>query len=93
MRASIRPKKISTSGRATEVESTRSCGAWKVATLSESEWRSAAAETLGANGSWTWTMSKGRAISGRLTGSALPIRTTSVPAPRQLLAEAGRRTR
>ena len=30
-----RPKKISTSGRATWVESTRSCGAWKVATLSE----------------------------------------------------------
>ena len=35
VRASIRPKKISTSGRATWVESTRSCGAWKVATLSE----------------------------------------------------------
>ena len=57
MRASIRPKKISTSGRATWVDSTRSCGAWKVATFSESEWRSAAAETLGANGSCTWTMS------------------------------------
>ena len=35
VRASMRPKKISTSGRATWVESTRSCGAWKVATLSE----------------------------------------------------------
>ena len=35
VRASRRPKKISTSGRATWVERTRSCGAWKVATLSE----------------------------------------------------------
>ena len=79
VRASIRPKKISTSGRATWVERTRSCGAWKVATLSEKEWRSAAEETLGANGSWTWTMSNGVAFSSFLTGSPVPIRSTSWP--------------
>ena len=50
VRASRRPKKISTSGRATWVERTRSCGAWKVATLSEKEWRSAAEETLRREG-------------------------------------------
>ncbi len=79
MRASIRPKKISTNGRATWVESTRSCGAWKVATLSEKEWRSAAEGALGANGSWTWTMSSGRDFSSRLTGSPVAIRSTSCP--------------
>ncbi len=79
MRASIRPKKISTSGRATWVERTRSWGAWKVATLSEKEWRSAAEETLGANGSWTWTRSSSRELSSRLTGSPVPIRSTSWP--------------
>ncbi len=67
MRASSRPKKISTSGRATWVESTRSCGAWKVATLSAEEWRRAVEETRGANGSWTWTMSAVEARSSFLT--------------------------
>ena len=79
MRASSRPKKISTRGRATWVERTRSCGAWKVATLSEWEWRSAAEETLGANGSWTWTMSTSLEPSRRLTGSPAAIETTSWP--------------
>ena len=58
VRASSRPKKISTSGRATCVESTRSDGSWKLPTLSERECRSATDAALGANGSWTWTMSK-----------------------------------
>ena len=40
--------------RATCVESTRSAGAWNVPTLSAREWRSAADDALGANGSWTW---------------------------------------
>jgi len=53
VRASIRPKKISTSGRATWVASTLSRGSWKVATLSENECRSAAEGALGAKGSWT----------------------------------------
>ena len=47
--------------RATSVESSRSVGAWKVPTLSEREWRSAALEVLGANGSCTWTKSSGDA--------------------------------
>ena len=52
-RSSIRPKKTSTSIRATWVESTRSTGSWKVATLRDCECRSAADPVLGANGSWT----------------------------------------
>ena len=47
MRASRRPKKISTSGRATWVERMRSVGSWKLPTLSEREWRSAAEESAG----------------------------------------------
>jgi hypothetical protein len=54
-------------------------GAGKVATLSECEWRSAAEETLGANGSWTWTMSRSLEPSRRLTGSPAAIETTSWP--------------
>ena len=42
VRSSIRPKNTSTSMRATWVERTRSTGSWKVATLSDWEWRSAA---------------------------------------------------
>ena len=87
VRASRRPKKISTSGRATWVERTRSCGAWKVATLSEMEWRSAAEETRGANGSWTWTMSSGVDASRFLTGSPEP----SDERPRGRAARAPRR--
>ena len=45
--------------RATCVESTRSVGEWKLPTFSAREWRSAAAEALGANGSCTCTMSSG----------------------------------
>lgn len=75
VRASRRPKNISTSIRATWVESTRSAGSWKVATLSESEWRSAAEPGLGAKGSCTWTMSKGTlsnsCSSARLTSSGI----------------------
>jgi hypothetical protein len=37
VRASMRPKKTSTTRRATCVESTRSTGSWKLATLSDSE--------------------------------------------------------
>ncbi len=51
VRASSLPKKTSTSGRATWVESTRSEGSWKLPTLSEREWRSATELALGANGS------------------------------------------
>ena len=39
------------------MESTRSAGAWKVPTLSAREWRNAAEEALGANGSCTCTKS------------------------------------
>ena len=41
----------------------RSVGSWKLPTLSAREWRSAAEEALGANGSCTWTMSKGSELS------------------------------
>ena len=79
VRASSRPKKISTRGRATWVERTRSWGAWKVATLSEKECRSAVEEIRGAKGSWTWTMSKGVDASRFLTASPEPRTTTSCP--------------
>src|SRR4051794_7161308 len=77
----MRPKKISTSGRATWVASTRSRGSWKVATLSEREWRSAAEAALGAKGSWTWTTSRSRPLSRRFTGS--PVLTLSTSWPRR----------
>ena len=70
VRASSRPKKISTRGRATCVESTRSVGSWKVPTFSEREWRSAVDAVLGANGSWTWTMSRSAAPSSGSSGAA-----------------------
>ena len=68
MRASRRPKKISTSGRATWVERMRSVGSWKLPTLRAREWRSAAEERLGANGSWTWTMSSSTPASSASSG-------------------------
>ena len=75
IRASMRPKNISTSIRATWVESTRSAGSWKVATLRLSECRNAAEPGLGANGSCTCTMSNGTAAnncsSERLTSSGI----------------------
>ncbi len=62
-RASMRPKKVSTNRRATWVDSTRSTGRWKVATLSAREWRSAVDDALGAHGSCTWTTSNGAVSS------------------------------
>ena len=37
----------------------RSVGAWNVPTFSAREWRSAALDVDGANGSWTWQTSSG----------------------------------
>ena len=51
------------SGAVICVERTRSVGAWKLPTFSECEWRSAALDALGANGSWTLTMSSGSTVS------------------------------
>ena len=62
VRASSRPKKSSTNRRATWVESTRSVAAWKVPTFSAREWRSAADDALGANGSCTCTKSNGAVV-------------------------------
>ena len=78
--ASIRPKKTSTSIRATWVERTRSTGSWKVATLSDCEWRSAAEPVLGANGSCTWTRSSGTAPSSR---SSAPLTSSGIGAGRR----------
>ena len=58
-RASSGRRRAATSLRATCVETTRSVGAWNVPTFSAGELRSAALATLGAHGSWTWTMSRG----------------------------------
>ena len=63
LRASSRPKKISTRGRATCVESARSVGSWKVPTFSEWEWRRAVEAADGMKGSCTWTMSSSTASS------------------------------
>ena len=82
VRASMRPKNISTSIRATWVESTRSAGSWKVATLREWEWRSAAEPGLGAKGSWTWTMSNGTPLEQLLQGPADVDRDRGGPSPR-----------
>ena len=80
MRASRRPKKISTSGRATWVESSRSVGSWKLPTLSEMRVaQGAVEETLGANGSWTWTMSNGTAPS---SASSVRLASTGTGAGR-----------
>ena len=65
MRASRRPKNSSMNRRATCVESTRSVGEWKLPTFSAREWRSAAADALGANGSCTCTRSSGATSSRR----------------------------
>ena len=63
MRASMRENSSRDSGPVSWVESTRSVGAWKLPTLSAREWRRAALDALGANGSWTLTMSSGSAVS------------------------------
>ena len=57
VRPSSRPNSRSTSGRATWVDTNRSVGEWNVPTFSAREWRSAALDALGANGSCTWTKS------------------------------------
>ena len=82
VRASIRPKKTSTSIRATWVESTRSTGSWKVATLSDCEWRSAAEPVLGANGSWTCTQVERHGAQQPLERAADVERKRRRPAPR-----------
>ena len=72
VRASSRPKKISTSGRATWVESTRSVGSWKLPTLSEREWRSAADE------GWARTdRGRGRCRRRRRRAGSRALRLTS----------------
>ena len=80
VRASSRPKNSSTTRRATCVEMSRSVGAWNEPTFSAREWRSAAAGTLGANGSCTCTKSK-----ATLSSSSSIVRATSTG------TEAGRR--
>ena len=57
LRPSRRPNSSSTSGRATWVDTNRSVGEWNVPTFSAREWRSAAEDALGANGSCTCTTS------------------------------------
>ena len=63
VRASRRPSTSWTTLRATCVDSRRSVGVWNVPTFSAREWRSAALDVDGANGSWTWQTSSGRIVS------------------------------
>jgi hypothetical protein len=63
VRASSRPKNSSTTRRATWVDRVRSVGAWKEPTLSAREWRRAALEALGANGSCACTKSSAAAVN------------------------------
>ena len=72
VRPSRRPNSRSTIGRATWVESSRSVAEWKVPTFSAREWRSAADDALGANGSCTCTKSS----SARSSSSSI-VRDTS----------------
>ena len=83
MRASSRPKKSSTNRRATCVESTRSVAAWNVPTFSAREWRSAADDALGANGSWTCTKSNGAVSRTDSIVRETSIGTDTLP-PRRL---------
>jgi hypothetical protein len=78
VRASSRPKKLSTKRRATSVESRRSLGAWKEPTLSAREWRRAALEVLGANGSCTCTKSSSTVVSSSSTVRATSIDSAEV---------------
>ena len=73
MRASRRPKKLSTKRRASSVESSRSAEEWNEPTFSAREWRSAAFDVLGANGSCTWTKS-----SSTVPSSSSTVRATSI---------------
>ena len=72
VRPSRRPNSRSTSGRATWVDTKRSVGEWNVPTFSAREWRSAALDALGANGSCTCTKSN----SARSRSSSI-VRDTS----------------
>ena len=81
MRASSRPKKISTSGRATWVDRMRSLGSWKLPTFSERECRSATEAALGANGSWTWTTSSPTPPSSSSSGRLRSIGTGAAAGP------------
>ena len=85
MRASRRPKKLSTKRRATSVESSRSLEEWNEPTFSAREWRSAAFEVLGANGSCTWTKS-----SSTVPSSSSIVRATSIGSADGAPARAGR---
>ena len=81
VRTSIRPKNISTSIRATWVDSTRSAGSWKLATFRECEWRRRRSRRSGAKGSWTWTMSRDAAAEQLLERAADVDGDRSRPAP------------
>ena len=83
MRASRRPKNSSMNRRATCVESTRSVGEWKLPTFSAREWRSAAADALGANGSCTCTMSSGATLEQRGRSRALASSGSDTRPPRR----------
>ena len=59
----MRAKSRRESGPVSCVERMRSVGAWKLPTFSAREWRRAALDALGANGSWTLTTSSDSAVS------------------------------
>jgi hypothetical protein len=82
VRPSRRPNSSSTRGRATCVETKRSVVEWKVPTLSAREWRSAADDALGANGSWTCT--KSRSASSSSSSSVLDTSSGSDTEPPRL---------
>ena len=73
VRPSRRPNSSSTTWRATWVDTKRSVAEWKVPTLSAREWRSAADDALGANGSCTCTKS-----SSARSSSSSSVRETSI---------------
>ena len=85
VRASRRPKKLSTKRRASSVESSRSLEEWKEPTFSAREWRSAALDVLGANGSCTCTKS-----SSTVPSSSSTVRATSIGSDGGAPARAGR---
>ena len=72
VRPSSRPNSSATTRRATCVDTKRSVVAWNVPTFSACEWRSAAEDALGANGSWTCTKS-----SSARSSSSSSVRDTS----------------
>ena len=94
VRASRRPKKLSTKRRARASRAAARLEEWKEPTFSAREWRSAEREVLGANGSCTWTKSSA-------TEPAVPsVRATSIGSatavglgPRRARRRAPRRAR